>query len=821
MAGRKVFNLPDGDRLEGYAEHGIGRSFWTEDDDQSLYVIRRAHPHPTADGHGSVRLDALQNSQLCTVCRGMEAFGPQCSLEMLHLPLDKIWGNAEDLQCPLCRIIVAGLEPTFPLNYPVVMSDNSGPTSSNCLERMFTPRNSAAVSIASFPPDDPERQLRKTLYSAALWHNAEQGGACIFTIYKNRGESHQVPPDSAMPNSPEVPHAPDKSREALWQRKFDKMRAWFQEDLSLVRNSNKEQFHGQYFPSRVIDLGLQAAGEAERTGQHDNIELRIIETQKAAPLLQDNGEPWIYYAALSHRWSASTERSSTTKANFQSRTSGFMASDLCQTFQDAVKVAREIGIPYLWIDSLCIIQDDSDDWERESAIMGEIYMNSVITFAAHSFAPSSAADDDCGGGDGFLERAFESEGDDPVLLGTIPGGSDQGEGQTISARRLRVFEVDIAQSPLSRRGWIVQERILPPRILHFFPRQLYWESRTFDLVRPEDGTPPMKDQDELRELVVKQGNIVGATPLEWFKVVERFCAASLTKPTDKLPAIAGLASQFQRRGDLTYFAGLFADRAVKGLLWVARGPRLTRYANRAPSWSWASVDGPIKYPSPLLKRPFRVLQDMKIEAHISNSLATPKHLPGFDNVTKLIVEGFLRPITVSAERYSSKRPLIETSTLLRNELLYELDSDSVYRNLISDRGELIGWVSLDEEDGGTTPQQDYYAANVASEEGWISLENPDDIMYRTHPPSSEYAAWYATGRVEAEHEYCLLDRPVLERPPSPLLKERFMEKIYWVLILVGHQENPNGMVNYRRVGLGQIFDRRWQRPEYLTRFVIA
>ncbi|RYP62745.1 hypothetical protein DL771_009590 [Monosporascus sp. 5C6A] len=803
MAGRKVFNLPNGDRLQGYGEHGIGRSFWTEDDDQSLYVIRRAHPHPTADGQGSVRLDALQDSQLCAVCRGMEAFGPRCWLEMLHLPLDKISGNAENLQCPLCRIIVAGLEPTFPLNYPVVMSDNSGRTVSDRLERTFTPRNLAAVSIASFPPDDPERQLRKTLYSAALWHKAEEGGACIFAIYKDR-----------------APYNPDKSREALWQRKFDKIRSWFQEDLSVVTKSNKEQFHGRYFPSRVIDLGLQAAGEGERTGQHDNIKLRIIETQKATPLLQHNGEPWLYYAALSHRWSASTERSSTTKANFQSRTSGFMTSDLCQTFQDAVRVAREIGIPYLWIDSLCIIQDDSDDWEHESAIMGEIYMNSVVTFAAHSFAPPSAAADDCGGGDGFLERAFESEGDDPVLLGTVPGGSDQGEGQTIRARRLRVFEVDIAQSPLSRRGWIVQERILPPRILHFFPRQLYWESRTFDLVRPEDGTPPMKDQDELRELVVKQGNIVGATPLEWFKVVERFCAASLTKPTDKLPAIAGLASQFQRRGDLTYFAGLFADRAVKGLLWVARGPRLTRYANRAPSWSWASVDGPIKYPSVLLQRPFRVLPDMKIEAHIS-SLATPKHLPGFDNVTKLIVDGCLRRITVSAEQYSSKSPLIETGTLLRNELLYELDSDSVYRNLISDRGELIGWVSLDEEDRGPMPQQDYYAADVASEEGWISLENPDDIMYYTHPPSPEYQAWHATGRVEAEHEYCILDRPVDERPPSPLLRERCMEKIYWIILLVGYQEKPDGVVYYRRVGLGQIFDRRWQRPEYWTRFVIA
>ncbi|KAK4120559.1 HET-domain-containing protein, partial [Parathielavia appendiculata] len=276
---------------------------------------------------------------------------------------------------------------------------------------------------------------------------------------------------------------------------------------------------------------------------------------------------WFPYATLSHRWGPSTAACRTTTTNgLDRKNKGIKVSELCQTFQDAIMVALEMGMPYLWIDSLCIIQDDDKDWRVQSAFMDDIYMNSLLTIMAHSYAGED-------GGSGFLASAFASEGADPV---------------------------SIYNSPLSRRSWILQERLLSPRILHFFPSQLYYESRYFGIVRAEDHTPAFRDPDQLREAILRPENQKpGATPLDWFRVVERYSACELTQPWDKLVAISGIAKHVQQgSGGVRYLAGLWSDRAAKGLLWLRRGPVLKRdpaWAGRAPSWSWASVDGPVRY----------------------------------------------------------------------------------------------------------------------------------------------------------------------------------------------------------------------------------
>ena len=88
------------------------------------------------------------------------------------------------------------------------------------------------------------------------------------------------------------------------------------------------------------------------------------------------------YITLSHRWTAQTELSSTNSSNFEDRKQSIIMSDLSETFCDAIKVTQKLGIRYLWIDSICIIQDSTNDWARESSNMMAIYESAWLNIAA-------------------------------------------------------------------------------------------------------------------------------------------------------------------------------------------------------------------------------------------------------------------------------------------------------------------------------------------------------------------------------------------------------------------------------------------------------
>jgi hypothetical protein len=167
------------------------------------------------------------------------------------------------------------------------------------------------------------------------------------------------------------------------------------------------------------------------------------------------------YIALSHCWGnlpvEDKKRFCTTRENIDHRQRGFSISDLPKTFQDAIEVTRELRVPYLWIDSICIIQYDSDDWEQESRRMERVFSSAYCTIAATS-APDSNA--------GFLERNVSSE---YALV------------QDASGRRVYVcgdmddFEDDVEKAQLNTRAWVMQERVLSRRTIHFTANQTYWE----------------------------------------------------------------------------------------------------------------------------------------------------------------------------------------------------------------------------------------------------------------------------------------------------------------------------------------------------------
>ncbi|KAG4422840.1 hypothetical protein IFR04_004062 [Cadophora malorum] len=202
----------------------------------------------------------------------------------------------------------------------------------------------------------------------------------------------------------------------------------------------------QRLPTRVLDLG--PASPAEENGSY----LR---------LMSSNGRR-ARYACLSYRWSSLAQQYRTTRQNYHEHLCNIAIQRLPQTFRDAIKLVRHLGLRYLWIDCLCIIQDDDDDWERECGRMASIFEHSFITISALSAKDSTS---------GLFHRwnTFDAwklhiQTRDGTQIGL------RGEQSTLKG--------DLENSSMSLRGWILQEKILSPALAHFGHTQIHWECIT-------------------------------------------------------------------------------------------------------------------------------------------------------------------------------------------------------------------------------------------------------------------------------------------------------------------------------------------------------
>ncbi|RDW64342.1 HET domain-containing protein [Aspergillus mulundensis] len=305
------------------------------------------------------------------------------------------------------------------------------------------------------------------------------------------------------------------------------------------------------------------------------------------------------YATLSHCWGGKISQS-LRKSTLPEFVEQIPSTALPLTFQHAIEVCQNLGIEYLWIDSLCIMQDEKEDWLAQSAKMYEYYSDSWVTIATDGAADSQQ---------GFL-RDPNRVSNSSVKRFECPGSNGESSESAVFIRRkgaplgFDTFAHHVwnapRQSALSYRGWTLQESILSPRILHYTAEEVTFECRTESRcecqLRPHNNaaTP------------VKMAIQTAPFNRKWAMVVDHYSSRDLTDQSDKLTAISGVARSMQSQTPSSYWAGLWSGDFPAALLWMvydydgferARSSARIR-AYQAPTWSWASVTGRVILASP-------------------------------------------------------------------------------------------------------------------------------------------------------------------------------------------------------------------------------
>jgi hypothetical protein len=263
-------------------------------------------------------------------------------------------------------------------------------------------------------------------------------------------------------------------------------------------------------------------------------------------------------------------------------------------------MTRTLSFDYIWIDSLCIIQDNARDWEIESGQMASIYSNSYLTIAATKSS---------NGHGGLFSRTYDTK-----VSGTTPDGEDY----CVYFRERIDHHLDMVEPghesrnptakyyPLVTRAWCYQERMLSTRVLHFGHHELFFECKTgiececgwiqYHGVGSATTAPLFKMEyaDALSDYDEYDEYDVAYMARLWRTVVICYSAFHITKSSDRLPAIGSLAKQMASRRDSRYLAGLWEETINNDLIWwtsLESSDKLPRpYPKNAPTWSWASVE---------------------------------------------------------------------------------------------------------------------------------------------------------------------------------------------------------------------------------------
>lgn len=363
--------------------------------------------------------------------------------------------------------------------------------------------------------------------------------------------------------------------------------------LSTNSSRNGENHEIAKLPTRVLDIGT-----------HDQPMNRVR--------LLESGNLLGRYVCLSHRW-GQLPKLQTTRATLKAFQRALPMAHMPQTFRDAIEVTRRLGFQYLWIDSLCIIQDDKDDWFRESQNMGAIFEEAVCTIAAVDAMDGDDVDHGL-----FrpcnkdtlavkLELAY-----DKIPLTSLsqlvfkktkstciwkyrwlkPASTSNDLVPSTLTLRPRIISASkrLLRSSWHNRGWVLQERLLSRRIIYYTKEKLSWGC--FNATGEEEGGDPTAATR--RSLF--ESSISGI----WESIVSDYQNCVLTFNSDRLAALSGISTKLKARFSCTFHAGILhtsnSNEVSDSLLWYARKGILDTFDDfHAPSWSWVGLRGPLSF----------------------------------------------------------------------------------------------------------------------------------------------------------------------------------------------------------------------------------
>jgi hypothetical protein len=282
---------------------------------------------------------------------------------------------------------------------------------------------------------------------------------------------------------------------------------------------------------------------------------------------------------------------------------------LSKSLQDAILLTRALGIQYIWIDSLCIIQDCDEDKHREMARMANIYKNAIFTISA---ARAKSCDE------GFLgvqdKRVLLLRDSIQLPINCLNGAIGS---VLLYPTRTQFGRED---TPIDKRAWTYQEQVLSRRVVSFFDNAIEWTCPSCDLsddrlgINEIDVTNPAYT-DILAPLSGRMNYVskvlymvsgwrnefletLASLHIFWWRAVYEYTLGSLSNLDDRLPAIAGIATEFQILTGDVYIAGLWESHLISDLQWYVVPERLEALLDNtgnkdfkydAPTWTWASV----------------------------------------------------------------------------------------------------------------------------------------------------------------------------------------------------------------------------------------